>query len=452
MSSVPAQLPQLQPSPAVSPRKPQLMRQVFQSIKLYLVLLLLMAPTLIGMIIFTYTPQWETVRHALYRWDGYMIEDWVKWDNFKFAVTDPSFWPTFQLVLILLAANLVKMWPSILTAVVLHRIRSEKWQYRYRVLFVVPMIIPALVGVLIWKTFYDAEAGPLNKALNGTGLISALRGLDVFMPKVAAVFSPLRTAIVDHLFGSVWAMLLVGVLLLSLRSGLRRFTSNAMWFAILAVVGICLWIERPWYMLAWLVLLPCAVEWIVRRYELSGRSWVTWAGIAALAIGVFLILFSMVWTQPTHAFDDTRPAWLSHTKLIIPAMIFCGFPWVGTVGVLIYLAGLQSISQDVYEAAEIDGVTSWGKLTHIELPLMLTQIRINLVFLTIGTLTDYGLVLLLLDVNGGNGNVGMVPGLYMFRKGFVEGEFGYACALGMILFVIILGITIFYQKYVRVEK
>jgi raffinose/stachyose/melibiose transport system permease protein len=72
--------------------------------------------------------------------------------------------------------------------------------------------------------------------------------------------------------------------------------------------------------------------------------------------------------------------------------------------------------------------------------------------MTIGTLTDYHLVFLLLGPEGGPGGVGNVPGLYMYRQAFVDGRFGYSCALGMILFVLILVITVFYQKYVKVDK
>jgi len=61
-------------------------------------------------------------------------------------------------------------------------------------------------------------------------------------------------------------------------------------------------------------------------------------------------------------------------------------------------------------------------------------------------------VLLLLGASGGPKNVGMVPGLYMYSKAFVDTQFGYACALGMSMFVLILLITIIYNKYVKVDK
>jgi raffinose/stachyose/melibiose transport system permease protein len=91
-------------------------------------------------------------------------------------------------------------------------------------------------------------------------------------------------------------------------------------------------------------------------------------------------------------------------------------------------------------------------LFKIELPLIMTQVRINLIFMTIGTLTQYEFFLLLLGSDGGPGNKGMVPGLYMFKKAFEDGFFGYACALGVVVFVMIQILTVIYNKYVKVEK
>ncbi|NQU40422.1 MAG: sugar ABC transporter permease [Lentisphaerae bacterium] len=251
---------------------------------------------------------------------------------------DQLLWMSFRLIFVLLVANLFTMWPSIFTAVCIHRLKSDRAQYIYRVLFVVPMIIPAMVGLLIWKFFYDPSVGVLNKILISSGL--------------------------DH---------------------------------------VLIWLD-------------------------------TWV----LHLGVFT--------------DPFRPAWLGDPSLIIPALIFWGFPWVGVVGVLIYLAGLQNIGGDVYEAAEIDGITSWGKFWRIELPLIMTQVRLNLILMVIGTFQAYGFQLILLGPSGGPENKGLTPGLYMFFQAFTETNYGYACALGLILFFIILVLTIVNQKYVRVQK
>jgi raffinose/stachyose/melibiose transport system permease protein len=70
----------------------------------------------------------------------------------------------------------------------------------------------------------------------------------------------------------------------------------------------------------------------------------------------------------------------------------------------------------------------------------------------IGTFQAYGFQLILLGPEGGPENVGLTPGLYMFFQGFMEQKYGYACAVGLVLFFIIMALTIVNQRYVRVRK
>ena len=418
--------------------------------KLYVVLLLLLLPTVVGMIVFDYYPKWGAIKYSFYRWDGSTIEEFTGLKNFidLFSGTDPLFKKSFELVGILLVANLFKMWPSIFTAIAIHRLRSDRWQYIYRVMFVIPMVIPSLVWLLIWKSFYDPTTGVLNPILRTTGLMSVLQWMNTAMPQLASVVSPVRETTVDLIFGSVWGLGFLGVVLLSLTGGVRGILKGWLWWLLLMAGGYYVW--GPALML---VILICAIpigHFLSR--SIIGRDIIKWIGGLIIAAVAIFVLTSMIWTEPVKAFETDSPAWLGDTKLIIPAVIFWGFPWVGVVGVLIYLAGLQNISQDVYEAAELDGVGSIAKIFQIELPLIMVQLRINLIFMTIGTLTDYGLFYILLGPNGGPNNVGMTPGLYMFREGFYNQRLGYACALGMVLFIMVLGITILYQKYVKVEK
>ena len=137
---------------------------------------------------------------------------------------------------------------------------------------------------------------------------------------------------------------------------------------------------------------------------------------------------------------------------MIPSLIFWGFPWVGTVGVLIYLTGLAGIDDSVYEAADLDGVSWLQKFVYIEFPLLMTQVRINLILMIIGTLQAYGHILVLLGDTGGPKGVALVPGLYMFRTAFTELYAGKACAIGLVIFVFILILTEINNRYVRVEK
>ena len=439
--------------------------------RLYLVLYLLLFPTLLGMMVFNYYPKFEAIVMSLYDWDGQFTKDFIGFKNFAdlFSGRDPLFWPTFQLVGILLVANALKMWPSIFAAITLHRMKSEKWQYFYRVMFVLPMVIPGLVWLLIWKNFFDPNVGIMNKFLNATGMMQVLNWLDYAMPRVASSLQPIINHVVKPGFGNIWAMLLVGVIVASMTMGIKGLIKGWVWWVILLLTGVFLF---PGSRYTWLSSLPAgsqpamtailiAVPFVViigaglLAQKLAGNRGLAamkWIGTGIIAAASLLIVLTMIWYAPTNQFVSGAPAWLSNEKLVIPSLIFWGFPWIGTVGVLLYLAGLSAISQDVYEAAELDGVSSLGKVFRIELPLIMTQVRINLIFMTIGTLTDYGLILLLLGSSGGPSNVGMVPGLYMYQKAFVDARFGYACALGMVMFALILLITVIYQKYVKIDK
>lgn len=294
-------------------------------------------PAFLMVVTFVYFPTASAIYHSFFRWSGGEDKEFIGLENFRAVLSDKVFLGSFVTIGILVVANIFKMIPSIAIAVLLHRLRSDRWQYWYRVLLVVPMIIPGLVTLFIWKFFFDPTRGVLNSFLDATGLKALLVALDQF-------------------FG--W--------------------------------------------------------------------------------GIF--------------FPDAPIGWLGQPELIIPSLILWGFPWIGAVGVLIFLAGLQSIGTEVYEAADLDGVTSWQKFTCIEFPLIMTQARLSLMLLIIATLQGYGLQFLLLGESGGAGGAGMVPGLWMFNRAFFAGEFGYACALGLFLFVFILLLSWINNKYVRVEK
>lgn len=476
---------------------------LFPKSKLYFALYLLCLPTTLSLLVFSYYPKIDVVIMSFFRWKPPAVQEFVGLQNFLEAFSDPQFWQSFQLVGILLAANLLKLWPGILAAIALHRLLNDKLRYIFQVCFVVPMIIPAMVWLLIWKSFYDPDFGLLNRFLNATGGMEILRWMDSAMPKVASALEPITLGFIGPVFGGLGGVLVLGAIIIAL-SGRQELTKDR-WSTyglliagsfILPIAGLVGLLNSP---TALLVPFVAVIAWMYYLAHRMGNSWVTWpflllagtivfwgelwrmpialvAGIAVfeavrmkhdyftgrpminyiglgvLTVGAFFVIFGEIWTDPINQFDLGTPAWIGNKDLVIPALLFWGFPWVGTVGVLIYLSGLQNISKDIYEAAELDGVGPLGMIMRIELPLIMTQVRINLIFMTIGTLVQYEMFLILLGPEGGPGNKGMVPGLYMFSTAFSEGRFGYACSLGMVLFVIILLLTIVYQKYVKVDK
>jgi raffinose/stachyose/melibiose transport system permease protein len=296
-------------------------REVRHHWEIYLFVL----PTLLLIGLFVYYPAASGVFHSFFRWNGADISEFVGFDNYVKLVQSTEFWTSFKVAFLLGGWNVLKMIPALLVAVCIHRCRSVRMQFLYRTLFVIPMVIPGLVVVLIWRSFFfEATSGYLNRFLYATGLFDLLAHLD---------------------------------------------------------------------------------------------KWLGWGGI-------FI--------------SGQQPAWLGDPRLILIACVVWGFPWVGSFAVLTHLAKLQSIGKDVYEAAEIDGVNWWTKFTRIELPLIMGSIYLLLVFVIIDTIKDAGMVMALAGMYGGPGGKATVPALFMIRKAFIEQEMGYACAVGIILTVIVM--------------
>jgi len=421
---------------------------------------LLLVPTVALVATFAYYPAISAFQHAFYRWDGDDIAVWVGLANFKEAFNDPQLAKAFGIVLIFIASNFVKMVPSIVTAVVIHRMVSDKSRYIYRVLFVIPMIIPAIVWLLIWKFFYDPNVGILNKVLNATGLMNVLQWCDVNLPWLAKTVGPARDAILGPMFGPmpVFGMLMFGIVMLSFLGGVKGMAKGWLWWALLLPAAFLVFggtSSEPQAVLRTIVLVSLAAvvaESVLRKGGLNGPDILKWISGSIIAVAAVLIVTTLIWTSKTDSFANASPAWLGDSNLALPAMVFWGFPWVGVVSVLLYLAGLGNIEQSVYEAADIDGCGWLRKFFNIELPLITTQVRLNLVLMIINTLKGWGLVYIIWGDTGGPGGAVMLPGLYMFRKAFTDMRAGYACAIGLMLFALIVVLTLLNNKYVRVEK
>ena len=108
---------------------------------------------------------------------------------------------------------------------------------------------------------------------------------------------------------------------------------------------------------------------------------------------------------------------------------------------LTYLAGLKGIPTALYEAAEIDGASSWRRFWAITLPLLTPTILFNVVLNIISSWQVFTQVLLM--SNGGPNNATLTAVLHLYRTGFQKAEFGYASAQGWALFVIVLAFVLF---------
>ena len=139
-------------------------------------------------------------------------------------------------------------------------------------------------------------------------------------------------------------------------------------------------------------------------------------------------------------FGVRRILWLQEPEWALPALILMSL-WSLGGGMVIYLAGLQGIPNEFYEAAQIDGANAWTKLWHVTIPLMSPVIFFNLVMSVVGTFQVFTAGYLI--TNGGPQNATLFYVLYLWRNAFLYLKMGYAAALAWVLPFIIMGLTVF---------
>jgi len=134
------------------------------------------------------------------------------------------------------------------------------------------------------------------------------------------------------------------------------------------------------------------------------------------------------------------PKWLGSTQWAKPALILLQL-WgsVGGGAMIIFLAGLQGIPEELYESASIDGATALRKFWHITIPMLSPTIFLNLVLGLIGALKVFTTAFV--ATNGGPGYATTFYVLYLFNNAFKFLEMGYASALAWIFTLIVLVLT-----------
>lgn len=136
--------------------------------------------------------------------------------------------------------------------------------------------------------------------------------------------------------------------------------------------------------------------------------------------------------------------WLGEHATALWAIIFAGFPWVAGLNFLLYLAALQSIPEELLDAARVDGAGTFRRFFQIELPLIRNQMFVLVMLTFIFYLRSFDAPLIM--TNGGPGTAGtLVPGLQMYRAVRDDLDLGYGSAIGTVLFVVTLGLMLINQ-------
>ncbi|MFE3743288.1 carbohydrate ABC transporter permease [Streptomyces sp. NPDC059096] len=137
---------------------------------------------------------------------------------------------------------------------------------------------------------------------------------------------------------------------------------------------------------------------------------------------------------------DHPPGWTTSTDWAMPALIITSVWRDMGYYMVLYLAGLQAIPGELYEAARVDGAGPWKRFRHVTLPGLRPTTFFVLVMLTVSSFKVFDLVQVMTD--GGPGRSTLVLSQLIFRQGITQGRFGYSSAISLVLFLLVLTITV----------
>ncbi|GAB6856449.1 sugar ABC transporter permease [Microbacterium xylanilyticum] len=182
-------------------------------------------------------------------------------------------------------------------------------------------------------------------------------------------------------------------------------------------------------------------------------------GIAFFRVAIFfpyitsLVAIAIVWNMlfnptsgPINQFLQLLgiahpPGWTASTGWALPAVIITGVWRDMGYYMVLFLAGLQAIPNEYYEAASVDGAGGWRKFWSITLPSLRPTTFLVLVLLSVSSFKVFDLIFVM--TQGGPGRATLVLSQLIYQDGIINGQFGYASAISLVLFVIVLVVTVF---------
>lgn len=185
-------------------------------------------------------------------------------------------------------------------------------------------------------------------------------------------------------------------------------------------------------------------------------------GIGFFRVAIFfpyitsLVAVAVVWNMlfspdsgPINQFLNTigiaeTPGWTSSSDWAMPAVIITSVWRDMGYYMILYLAGLQAIPTELYEAAEVDGASPWQRFWNVTIPSLRPTTFFVVVMLTVSSFKVFDLIVVM--TNGGPGRSTTVLSQLIYQEGIGEGKFGYSSAISLVLFLIVLTVTVLQFK------
>jgi multiple sugar transport system permease protein len=328
----------------------------------------------------------------------------------------------------------------------------------YRTLFYIPNFTSGVATMLLWKKLFQPTGGVINNLLTPPL---------AHVTKFVVARHPWEIAI------GMWVLLLAALVMFAWgASRLRRFWSDGdvgthallvgLFFLLIPVVCAQAWLPAaPWstslmaggafLVIGWQLARSGSSRDIQKPAKLEGIGSALVLSVTAMAIEMVLIGFALVfWNLPAGAAGPdglAPPAWLQSGTWVKPAMMLMGV-WgaVGSGTMLLYLAALTNVPQELYEAAEIDGAGRFAKFWNVTWPQLAPTTFFIVVMGMIGGLQggfDQAKVL----TQGGPAGASTTLTYMIYQEGFETGRLGYSSAAAWTLFLLVLIVTAFNWQF-----
>lgn len=273
-------------------------------------------PAILIITIFKYYPFLTSVYQSCFNWNGANVHIFTGIGNYVKLFQDRAFWSSiWNIVIVCLATVIINLLFPFLAAEVVTNIKGKRKQNFFKLGFIVPMVVPSMVVILLWKWILAGDYGVLNMLLKAVGL------------------------------------------------------------------------------------------------------------------------------------EKLVTPWLATSSTSLGAIIAINFPWIAGLPFLLYLAGRQSISEDLYEAASLEGAGILQKIFYIDIPMLSSQRKLVITYMLIQAFQMFDQPFVL--TSGGPGTSTLTPALYIYQRAFNYNQFGYSSASGVILFCIVVGVTLINQKLMK---
>lgn len=213
------------------------------------------------------------------------------------------------------------------------------------------------------------------------------------------------------------------------------FTISCTIITFIVGLGLALWINRLCSILKTIIQIIVFVPWVTSTV-VGALLW-RWLFIGEL--GLIDYIFQYIGLRPISALENPQLA-------MIILIFFNAWRTIAFVMVLL-LAGLKGIPKELYEAADVDGASSFKKFWFITLPLLAPQILITLVIVTLSYFNEINAPLTL--TGGGPGNATTVLSILMYNEGFIHYNIGAASSITFLMSVMSVLFIIFYIRLIK---